>query len=244
MLGITPEKPAAPTKRDTQLREINGRVYLVDMQTGEKTDMGASPRTSGTTSVTGTATGTVSKTGVTTGKPLTQAQQIKLNEEKALGLNAIDAAKRTADELEKLTDELVGNPAKNIKPHIGLKGITGANAYIASFPEYEIAGIKITSGNAQKAEQKLDTFKGKLTAFGRQLQSEYGKLGNMAVKEWDIIANSVGKLKPSSGNLDEQMRDIVRQARDFEQSLRTKYANQYGEEAAGKGTKENPIKLD
>lgn len=167
----------------------------------------------------------------TTGtKPLTQLQQNQLNTQKTLGVSGIDAAKTTADELEKLTDELVGNPDKKMPPHKGLKGITGANAFIKSFPEYEIAGIKITSGDASKAEQKLETFKGKILAFGRALATQYGKLGNMAVQEWKMVADSIQSIKPESGNLDEQMRDVVRQARAFEQSLRDKYIMEYGEE--------------
>jgi hypothetical protein len=120
--------------------------------------------------------------------------------------------------MEKLTDDLVGNPDKKIAPHPGLSGIKGLQGLLPSFAE-----SPVTSGNAAKAEQKLETFKGKIKSLGRSIASLDGKLGNMAVQEWQMVSDSVQAIKPTAGNLDEQMRDAVRQARLLAKNLRDKF---------------------
>jgi len=156
--------------------------------------------------------------GPAAGKPMTDLQKQGLKKDFAADTFKIKAAVDTADELEKLTDELVGNPDKKIKPHPGLGGITGYAGLLPSFAE-----SPVTSGNAAKAEQKLETFKGKIKTLGRSLASLDGKLGNMAVQEWKMVSDSVQAIKPTAGNLEEQMRDAVRQARLLAKNLRDKF---------------------
>jgi len=156
--------------------------------------------------------------GPAAGKPLTDLQKQGLKKDFAADTSKIKAAVDTADEMEKLTDDLVGNTDKKIKPHPGLSGITGYQGLLASFPE-----SPVTSGNAAKAEQKLETFKGKIKALGRSIASLDGKLGNMAVQEWQMVSDSVQAIKPTAGNLEEQMRDAVRQARLLAKNLRDKF---------------------
>jgi len=157
--------------------------------------------------------------GPAAGKPLTALQQQALKKDFAADTSKIKSAVDTADELEKLTDELVGNPDKKIKPHPGLSGITGYAGLLPSLP----------SGDATKAEQKLETFKGKIKTLGRSLASLDGKLGNMAVQEWKFISDAVQEIRPTAGNLDEQMRDVVRQARLLAKNLRDKFDLTYDE---------------
>jgi hypothetical protein len=156
--------------------------------------------------------------GPAAGKPMTDLQKQGLKKDFAADTSKIKAAVDTADEMEKLTDDLVGNTDKKIKPHPGLSGITGYQGLLASFPE-----SPVTSGNAAKAEQKLETFKGKIKALGRSIASLDGKLGNMAVQEWQMVSDSVQAIKPTAGNLEEQMRDAVRQARLLAKNLRDKF---------------------
>jgi hypothetical protein len=153
-------------------------------------------------------------------KPMTELQQQKANKDRVAEQQGVQAAKSTADELEKLTDELVGNPEKGIPQHPGYSRIVGLESMLPS----------VKGGNAARAEQKLETFKGKIATLGRQLASQYGKLGNMAVQEWKIVSDSVQNINPGAGNLDQQMRDVVRQARGFEQSMQNKYDALYGDE--------------
>jgi hypothetical protein len=163
--------------------------------------------------------------GPAAGKPLTALQQQALKKDFAADTSKIKSAVDTADELEKLTDELVGNPDKKIKPHPGLGGITGYAGLLPSLP----------SGDATKAEQKLETFKGKIKTLGRSLASLDGKLGNMAVQEWKFISDAVQEIRPTAGNLDEQMRDVVRQARLLAKNLRDKFDLTYDETTAAPG---------
>lgn len=151
--------------------------------------------------------------GPAAGKPMTDLQKQALKKDFANDTSKVKSAVSTADELEKLTDELVGNPDKQITPHPGLGGITGYSALLPSLP----------SGAAAKAEQKLDTFKGKIKALGRAIASQEGKLGNMAVQEWQMVSDAVQAINPRAGNLDMQMRDVVRQARDLARNMKDKF---------------------
>lgn len=147
------------------------------------------------------------------GKPMTQLQQQAQRKAMAADRTSVKNSQNVVGELEKLTDELVGNPEKGIRPDPGLSGITGFQALIPSMPK----------SDARKAQQKLETMKGKVMAFGRQLASLEGKLGNMAVQEWKFVSDSIQALDPAAGNLDVQLRDIVRQAKNFANTVQERY---------------------
>jgi len=157
-------------------------------------------------------------------KPMTEGQRLKYNKGKVSDKDIVTGAFAVTGELEKLTDELVGNPDKKIAPAPGLNSITGFNALTNA--------IALPSGDAKKALQKLETFKGKIMALGRQLASQEGKLGNMAVQEWKFVSDAVQKIDPAAGNLDEQMRDVVRQAREYANRQQSKYEDTYADEPA------------
>jgi hypothetical protein len=155
-------------------------------------------------------------------KPMTQAQRVKYNKDKVSDKDVVTGAFAVTGELEKLTDELVGNPDKKIAPAPGLSSITGFSALTNP--------LALPSGDARKALQKLETFKGKIMALGRQLASQEGKLGNMAVQEWKFVSDAVQKIDPAAGNLDVQMRDVVRQAREYSQRQQSKYDDTYADD--------------
>ena len=156
-------------------------------------------------------------------KPMTQAQRIKYGKDKVSDKDVVTGAFAVTGELEKLTDELVGNPDKKIAPAPGLNSITGYSALTNP--------LALPKGDARKALQKLDTFKGKIMALGRQLASQEGKLGNMAVQEWKFVSDAVQKLDPAAGNLDEQMRDVVRQSKQYALRQQTKYNDTYADDS-------------
>jgi hypothetical protein len=166
-------------------------------------------------------------------KPLTAMQTQKLKAEKAADTAHVTASQSTASELEKLTNELVGSEDGRIKPHPGLGGITGYAAYLPSLPK----------GDARQAQQKLDTFKGKILALGREMASQNGKLGNMAVQEWKFVSDAVQALDPKAGNLDQQMRDVVRQAQAFAKNQKSKFESTYEDTgtAGGGVDRSNPL---
>ena len=155
-------------------------------------------------------------------KPMTEAQRVRYGKDKVSDKDVVTGAFAVTGELEKLTDELVGNPDKNILPAPGLNSIIGYSALTNP--------IALPKGDARKALQKLDTFKGKIMALGRQLASQEGKLGNMAVQEWKFVSDAVQKLDPAAGNLDEQMRDVVRQAKEYALRQKTKYDETYADD--------------
>ena len=151
-------------------------------------------------------------------KPMTALQQQATRKAMAADQTSVKASQSVVGELEKLTDELVGNPEKKIAPHPGLSGITGFQAMLPSLPK-----SAVTSGNSRQAQQRLETLKGKVMAFGRQLASLEGKLGNMAVQEWKFVSDSIQAIDPAAGNLDVQLRDIVRQAKNFANTVQERY---------------------
>jgi len=159
-------------------------------------------------------------------KPMSALQKQAFKKDFANDTSKVQSATNTADELEKLTDELVGNPDKEIKPHPGLGGITGYLGILPSLPK----------GEAAKAEQKLDTFKGKIKSLGRAIASQEGKLGNMAVQEWQMVSDAVQNISPRAGNLDVQMRDVVRQARDLARNMKEKFDLTYEDTAPAAAT--------
>jgi type VI protein secretion system component VasK len=161
------------------------------------------------------------------GKPMTALQQQAFRKAMAADKTGVKASQSVVNELEKLTDELVGNPEKKIAPHPGLSGITGVQAMLPSLPE-----SLVTSGNSRKAQQRLETLKGKVMAFGRQLASLEGKLGNMAVQEWKFVSDSIQAIDPAAGNLDVQLRDIVRQAKNFANTVQERYDLTYEADGA------------
>jgi hypothetical protein len=150
-------------------------------------------------------------------KPMTELQQQSSRKLMAADKTSVKASQSVVGELEKLTDELVGNPEKGIRPDPGLAGISGFQALIPSLPK----------SDARKAQQKLETMKGKVMAFGRQLASLEGKLGNMAVQEWKFVSDSIQAIDPAAGNLDVQLRDIVRQAKNFASTVQERYDMTY-----------------
>ena len=155
-------------------------------------------------------------------KPMTEAQRVRYGKDKVSDKDVVTGAFAVTGELEKLTDELVGNPDKNILPAPGVNSITGYSAWTNP--------LALPKGDARKALQKLDTFKGKIMALGRQLASQEGKLGNMAVQEWKFVSDAVQKIDPAAGNLDEQMRDVVRQAKEYALRQKTKYDDTYADD--------------
>ena len=64
----------------------------------------------------------------------------------------------------------------------------------------------------------------------------------MAVQEWQMVSDAVQAIKPTAGNLDVQMRDVVRQAQQLSKNMQDKFDLTYegdlpavGKPAAGGG---------
>ena len=54
----------------------------------------------------------------------------------------------------------------------------------------------------------------------------------MAVQEWKIVSDSIQAIDPAAGNLDVQLRDIVRQAKNFANTVQERYDLTYEADGA------------
>jgi hypothetical protein len=168
-------------------------------------------------------------------RPLTAQQQLKARETQVAQRGVVKSADTAATELETLADNLLGNPDKKIPPNPGLGGITGYMGLVPSLPKTA----------ARSAQQQLDTFKGKVMAFGRLLATQQGKLGNMAVSEWKFISDAIEKIDPLANNFDTQLRDVVRQAKDFAAAKRETFDELYDSTTStgGANAPQTPVDL-
>jgi hypothetical protein len=126
-------------------------------------------------------------------KPLTEAQQNKVRESVAKDrqvVSSIDASEKT------MTSEI-----DRLLKHPGLKGITGYTGMLPTFPASE----------AGAAKNILEGIQGKIKTLGRELASQSGKLGNMAVQEWKFVSDAVAALDPRSKDFTNQL-NLVREA--------------------------------
>ena len=159
------------------------------------------------------------------GTTLTPAQATKLKAAKAEDISNYKVTKDTATDLTNLVDSLLGNKAKNIPEHPGLGSVTGLASLLPL--------SKIPQSDASAAQNIIDTISGKVNVIGRNLAQVSGKLGNMAVQEWEKVAASVQKLNPKAKNFPEQLRSVVDTANRLEKNMRDKYKFEYDEELPG-----------
>lgn len=69
------------------------------------------------------------------------------------------------------------------------------------------------SAEAREAYTKFENLKGVATSVGRSLATVEGKLGNMAVQEWKIVADQIAALDPTTmepADLDRQLKIMTR----------------------------------
>jgi len=147
-------------------------------------------------------------------KPLTESQQIKARESVAKDrqvVSAIDASEKT------MTSEI-----ERLLKHPGLKGITGYTGMIPSLPASE----------AGAAENILEGIKGKVKTLGRDLASQSGKLGNMAVQEWKFVSDAVAALDPRSKDFPNQLKLVQEAMKGLKDRSRAKFEETYPDLAA------------
>ena len=151
-------------------------------------------------------------------------------EQKALTAAGND--KLSYQQIKSDTDNLRKEIAR-LKSHPGLSAMTGWQGYFPSAPE-----TIVTSGDAKAAETLLDEIVGKTKTIGRQLATAHGKLGNMAVQEWKIVADSLANLDPKSKDFPNQLENLVSEAEGLERRTRERYTTVH------EGTIDKNLKLD
>jgi hypothetical protein len=160
-------------------------------------------------------------------KPLSATQKLKLEQSMGKDRAAIGAATQDFTMLSDSVSRLIGGvgaDGKEYKEHPGLKGATGWQSYFPSAPE--VAGF---SGNAKAAENLLAAIKGKTASIGRAIASQSGKLGNMAVQEWKIVADSIAALDPSSKDFKSQLQNLMAEAEGVLSRAKENYSTVYGD---------------
>lgn len=147
-------------------------------------------------------------------KPLTEAQQIKARETIAKDRQVVSSIKAQEATMNSEIERLLEHP--------GLKGITGYTGMIPSFPASE-AGA---AGNI------LEGIKGKVKSLGRELASQSGKLGNMAVQEWKFVSDAVAALDPRSKDFPNQLKLVQEAMKGLKDRSLAKFEETYPDLAA------------
>lgn len=147
-------------------------------------------------------------------KPLTEAQQIKARETIAKDRQVVSSIKAQEATMNSEIERLLKHP--------GLKGITGYTGMIPSLPASE----------AGAAENILEGIKGKVKTLGRELASQSGKLGNMAVQEWKFVSDAVAALDPRSKDFPNQLKLVQEAMKGLKDRSRAKFEETYPDLAA------------
>lgn len=79
-----------------------------------------------------------------------------------------------------------------------------------------------------EGRNQLSNLKGKVTKLAKDLMSQHGKLGNMAVQEWKIITDSIATLDPLTDNFDEVLAEIKTLIDSSDKRARQEYEAKYG----------------
>lgn len=119
--------------------------------------------------------------GPAAGKPLTEAQTIKLRTD--VGKDY----KNASTALSQIDDLLAS--ATSVKTAPGLSAATGFTGMLPSFPE----------GEAAQAETRLANLRGKVTALGKATAAMGGAIGSIANQEWKILADQIAVLNEIKG---------------------------------------------
>jgi hypothetical protein len=158
----------------------------------------------------------VSETNATTlaqgGKPMTELQVTKRRDQIAKDHKAASTTLASMDELLTSANEVLTAP--------GLKGATGLQSYLPSWPD----------GGAARAEVKLKNLEGKVTQLGKAAAAMAGAIGPMAVQEWKIVRDMIAAIEPQKGEeaLKEQIKLVESTAQGAMQRMREGYERQYG----------------
>jgi hypothetical protein len=147
-------------------------------------------------------------------KPLTEAQQNKLKESIAKDRQVVSSINASE---ETMTSEI-----ERLLKHPGLEGITGYTGMLPTLPASE----------AGAAKNILQGIEGKVKTLGRELASQSGKLGNMAVQEWKFVADAVAALDPRSKDFPNQLKLVQEAMKGLKDRSRAKFEETYPDLAA------------
>jgi hypothetical protein len=145
--------------------------------------------------------------GPAAGKPMTEAQIIKLRTD--VGKDY----KNASTALSQIDDLLAS--ATSVRTAPGLSAATGFTGMLPSFSE----------GAAAQAETRLANLRGKVTALGKATAAMGGAIGSIANQEWKILADQIAVLNEVKGKgpLLEQIALLEEQAKGASERIRDAY---------------------
>lgn len=154
-------------------------------------------------------------------KPMTEAQLKKIRQDAAKDRQVVSSIEASEETLNSEIDRLLKHP--------GLKGITGYAGMLPTLP----------TSDAGAAQNILDGIQGKLKTLGRELASQSGKLGNMAVQEWKFVADAVAALDPRSKDFKNQLELVRASMKGLKDRSKAKFEEAYPE-LAGSAERAGP----
>lgn len=154
-----------------------------------------------------TKTPTPDQERLAAGKPMTEAQLIKLRTD--VGKDH-STAQTTLAQLEEVLDSV-----RSVQDAPGLEESTGWSSYLPS----------IADSPAAITDTRIENLTAKITAMGRTVAAMSGAVGPMAVQEWRILADQVAVIRAGKGKLPllEQVSLIEAQATGAMERIREKY---------------------
>jgi len=150
-------------------------------------------------------------------KPLTPAQQSKLDKTKAESSAAIRAQDSEIVSLGGDIDKAIANP--------NLSKATGVSSKFWSLP----------GGEASKVEGDLDSIANRLKAQGLKVLREGGGIGAITEKEWDILANQVANIDRTRGTeyVKGELEKVKLRMNEMKRNAAQRHYEQFGEEYSG-----------
>lgn len=143
---------------------------------------------------------------------LTEAQKFKIKSDTSKDYTAATETLRNVQDVVRTAEELKKS---------NLSGVTGYASKIPSITK-----------ESTIAESNIATLKGKMTALAKTLSAATGKLGNLAVQEYQMLQDQIANFDPYKGEAAtrKQLDDITSTMKRIENSVRDTYSKEYSGE--------------
>ena len=199
----------AQAGRTDVITGADGTTYMLDKVTGV-----AKPAT------------VAAPAGASAGAPAAAGEPVKVAPKGGLTENQkMQLKARTSDDFGMATETLryVQDIERDIKS-IADADISGATGYQSYFPSFKTDTIR--------AEKTLTELRDKVGALGRTLASMSGKLGNLAVQEYEFLRQQVALIDPTAGEKDvkSQLAKAGTSMKRIANTVRDRYSREYGGE--------------
>jgi len=143
-------------------------------------------------------------------KPMTAAQKLKFEQGIGNDFKSTGQVMQSMAQINTAINDVMSSP--------GLSAREGYTGYLPAWSQ---------GPEAMKAQNRIDTLKGKVTQMGKAMASMSGAIGPMAVQEWKIVSDAVNALDPRAGNFKEQLSNVQAQAEGAAARIKDWYDRRY-----------------